>query len=186
MRTGRFKNLAEANRANLLYARAEEAWSANDLRSAFRLFLASASAGVVPAFRIVGQFYALGEGVTKNDSAALYWYRRAARNGDRSAANNVGCIWQDRGDLARALRWFERAARKGDADANLEIARVYLRKKDPARARLYLARVRRSAWATEQSKKEAQVLASATARRRSSRPRATAKRLHSSRRQAAP
>ncbi|MGH9533260.1 MAG: tetratricopeptide repeat protein [Terriglobales bacterium] len=153
--------------------RAEEAWRGNDVRSAFRLFLASAKAGVVPAFRIVGQFYARGEGIARNDRAALYWYQRAADNGDDSAANNTGCIWRDRGNLARALRWFERAAKLGDADANLEIAKVYLRKKDPARAWPYLARVRRSAWATEQSKEEARALVNAMAQPQATRPRAS-------------
>ncbi|MGH7118990.1 MAG: tetratricopeptide repeat protein [Acetobacteraceae bacterium] len=169
MRTGGFKNLAEANRANLLYVQAEEAWRGNDVRSAFRLFLASAKAGMVPAFGIVGQFYARGEGVAKNDRAALNWYQRAADNGDDSAANNAGCIWRDRGNLARALQWFERAAKLGDPDANLEIAKVYLRKKDPARARPYLVRVRKSAWATEQSKEEAQALVNAMAQPQSRR-----------------
>lgn len=166
MKRNTFRNLKEANRATFLYIRADEAWRRGDLLSAFRLHLAAAEAGMAPAFRVVGQFYERGEGVKKNEEAAVYWYRRAAQNGDYSAANNVGCIWRDRGNLARALQWFKRAAKLGDADANLNIARTYVLRSEPARARPYLNKVLRSAWSTEQSKEEAQALLKQIARRR--------------------
>lgn len=158
LKVKKLRNLAEANRANELYRRGEEAWRRGRLRSAFQHFLMAAGAGMVPAFRVVGQFYDRGEGTARNEGAALFWYRHAARGGDYSAANNIGCIWRDRGKLARALRWFKRAAGLGDADANLNIARVYLRKGDSAKARRYLQKTRRSPWATEQSKEEARRL----------------------------
>jgi TPR repeat protein len=154
----KLRNLSEANRANELYRRGDEAWSKGRLRPAFRFFLAAARAGMVPAFRVIGQFYDRGEGTARNKGAALFWYRRAAQSGDYSAANNVGCIWRDRGKVARALRWFERAVQLGDPDASLNIARVYLRRGDSVKARPYLRKVSRSPWATEQSKEEARRL----------------------------
>jgi TPR repeat protein len=154
----KLRNLAEANRANLLYQRADEAWRKGQSRLAYRLFLRAAKAGMTPAFRIVGQFYDDGEGVSTNKNAALYWYSRASENGNESAANNIGCIWRDRGRLDRALRWFRRAVQLGDADANLEIAKIYVRKGNLPRARPYLEKARRSPWATEQSKEEARLL----------------------------
>ena len=157
-RVKKIRNLAEANKANLLYQCGDEAWRKGNLRSAFRHFLIAARAGMVPAFRVVGQFYDRGEGTARNEGAALFWYRRAVQNGDYSAANNVGCIWRDRGKLARALRWFERAVQLGDADASLNIARVYLRRGDSVKARPYLQKISRSPWATEQSKEEADLL----------------------------
>ena len=158
LRVRKLRNLAEANRAGLLYQRGDEAWRRGRLRSAFRYFLAAARAGMVPAFGIVGQFYDRGDGVRADEDAALYWYRRASRDGDRSAANNIGCIWRDRGKLGRALRWFERAVELGDADANLNIAKIHLRKGDLAVAARYLNRTRRSPWVTEESKEEARLL----------------------------
>lgn len=166
----KLRNLVEANRANELYRRGDEAWSKGHLRLAFRLFLAAARAGMVAAFSTVGQFYQRGDGVRVNKDAALYWYRRAAMHGYDSAANNIGCIWRDRGKLARALRWFRRAVELGDADANLEIAKVFLRKCDSAKARPYLQKTRRSPWATVQSKEEARLL---LARVKRTRPRSS-------------
>jgi len=154
----RIRNLAEELRATLLYQRGDEAWQKGQLRSAHRFFLAAATAGLAHVFGTLGQFYDRGDGVAADKNAALYWYRRASRNGDRSAANNIGCIWRDRGKLRRALQWFERAVKLGDADANLEIAKVYLRKGDLVKARPYLHKTRRSPWATEQSKEEAGLL----------------------------
>jgi len=158
LKTRKLRNLAQANRANLLYQRGDEAWRKGQLRSAFKDFLAAARAGMAPAFRIVGQFYHRGDGVKADLDAALYWYRLASRNGEDSAANNIGCIWRDRGKLGRALRWFERATRLGDADANINIAKIYLRKGDLARAHPYLTKACRSPWTTEQTKHEAKLL----------------------------
>lgn len=154
------KNLTELNRAGLLYTRAQKAWLRGRARSAFKLFLAAARAGEDGAFGIVAQFYDRGYGVRHDEKAALSWYQLAYghRRTDSGAANNMGCIWRDRGKLVRALRWFQRAVELGDADANLEIAKVYLRKSDLVKARPYLHKTRRSPWATEQSKEEAGLL----------------------------
>lgn len=154
----KLRNLAEANRANLLYQQGDEAWQRGRLRSAFRFFLAAARAGMVGAFSTVGNFYDHGIGVKTNLDAALYWYRQAYRNGARSVANNIGCILRDRKKVGQAIQWFQRAVRLNDGDANLNIAKVYLRKGDLAKAARYLHRTSRSAWATEGSKEEARVL----------------------------
>src|SRR5487761_369194 len=95
----KLRNLAETNKAGLLYQRGDEAWRKGNLRSAFRFFLSAARTGMLPACGIVANFYDHGMGVKSNEHAALYWYRRAARDGDRSAANNIGCIWRNRGKL---------------------------------------------------------------------------------------
>lgn len=156
---GLLRGLERANYLAALYQRAEAEWSRNRLRSAFRLFLFVAEHGVVPAFGTVAQFYDFGTGVKVDQEAALYWYRRAARHGDCSAANNIGCIWRDRGKLSRALAWLERAVKLGDPDANLNIALVYLRqKRDPAKAAIYLTKISRSVRATEGSREEARLL----------------------------
>jgi tetratricopeptide (TPR) repeat protein len=146
---------AEANR---LYQRADKLWSRGRIRSAFRLFLAAAKAGTVPAFRIVGQFYDRGDGVKANQASALYWYRRAYRHGSESAANNIGCIWRDRGKLDRAVSWLKRAVKLGDNDANLNIAKIYLRTKHREKAIHYLNKACKSRRVTEGSKEEAKRL----------------------------
>ncbi len=154
-----FHSVVQANRANRLYQRADEEWQRGRLRSAFRLMLAAAQAGMAPAFAPVAYFYDYGEGTRVNRDAALYWYRRAYRNGDYSAANNIGCIWRDRNKVARALLWLHRAVELGDADANLNIAKIYLyNKRDLGRAIQYLNKTCKSGHATEGSKEEARAL----------------------------
>lgn len=158
LKVGKLRNLAEANRANLLYQRGDEAWQKGRLRPAFRFFLAAARAGMAAAFSTVGNFYHHGMGVKTNTDAALYWYRQAYRNGARSVANNIGCILRDREKVGQAIKWFQQAVRESDGDANLNIAKIYLRKGDLAKAARYLYRTSRSDWATEGSKEEARLL----------------------------
>jgi TPR repeat protein len=103
-------------------------------------------------------FYDHGIGVKADPDAALDWYRLAYRRGDRSVANNIGCILRDRKKLGQAIGWFRRAIQQNDGDASLNIAKIYLHKGDLVRTRSYLDKARRSPWATEQSKEEARSL----------------------------
>jgi uncharacterized protein len=159
-KAAKLRNLGEAIRANELYQHGEQAWRKGDLRPAFRLFLAAARAGMEAAFSTVGNFYDNGIGVKADPNAAPDWYRLAYRSGDRSVANNIGCILRDRKKLGQAMGWFRRAVQQNDGDANLNIAKIYLHKGDLVRTRSYLDKTRRSPWATEQSKEEARSLLS--------------------------
>jgi TPR repeat protein len=113
-----------------LLSRAQLQWESGELRSAFRVFLAVAKAGDVIAQLNLGYFYDVGVGIKPNRPAAIYWYKRAYRQGHGSAANNIGTIFRDKGDTKRALAWFERAVKLGDTDANLEIAKIYIRERN--------------------------------------------------------
>lgn len=116
---------------------------------------------MAPAFGTVGQFYDFGYSVEANQNAALYWYRRASRDGDYSAANNIGCIWRDRNKLNRALLWFHRTLEMGDDDANLNIAKIFLRQRpNLEKAAHYLKKVSKSRYVSEGSKEEARLLLS--------------------------
>lgn len=149
--------MKKPNRADVLYERADKAWSRGSMRTAFRLFLAGAKGGNASTFGTVAQFYDHGEGVKFSESAALYWYRRAYRCGDRIAANNIGCILRDQDKLDAALRWFHRAVKRGDGDANMNIAKIYLhRKRDEKRATRYLKAVCKAKNATDLSKEQAE------------------------------
>ena len=156
---GNFRNAEVANKAYSLYQQAQMEWLGGSMDNAFRLFLAAANLGLVEAFGLVGQFYDRGEGVRADPDAALQWYRRAHRNGNAAAANNVGCILRDRGELTRALSWFDRAIELGDYDANLNAAKIHLsRQSNWEKALKYLNTTRRSSWVTEGSKDEARRL----------------------------
>jgi len=143
---------------DLLFQRADQQWEAGKLRSAFRLFLRAAKAGD-PDCRInLGNFYADGIGVTPNRAKALFWYRRAYRQGYGSAASNIASIFSKEANLKQALAWFERAARLQDGDANLEIAKIYLARNDQPKAVHYLKETRRAEYVTEASEEEAEGL----------------------------
>ncbi|MGH7118989.1 MAG: hypothetical protein ACREFP_08380 [Acetobacteraceae bacterium] len=49
----------------------------------------------------LGYTYDVGIGVRRNRAAAIYWYRRAYRQGVGIAASNIGTIFRGRGQLPR-------------------------------------------------------------------------------------
>ncbi len=141
------------------FVRACELWDRGDAKRAYRLFHSLATRGDLGAQVNVGYFFDTGIGVRKNEAKALYWYRRAYRRKDASAATNIGTIFRDRGDTDRAIRWFRRAVALGDEGSLLNIAKLYLRAgKQRARTLTYLERVVRSSSATQAESEEAQKL----------------------------
>jgi len=133
---------------------------AGDLTSAFRLFLSAAKRGDSSSQINLGNFYSAGIGVKRNRERALYWYRRAYRQGERAAASNIGSLLKGEKQLNQALAWFERAVNLNDGDANLEIANIYLRRNDKVKAKRYLREVGKASAhdVTDTSKEQAQKL----------------------------
>lgn len=141
-----------------LFLRADEKWDKGEYRAAFRLFLASAKAGDVGAQVNLGYFYDKGIGIRPSRFKALYWYRRAFRRGDASAANNIGTIWRDEQNPKLALLWFEKAVLLGDEGSNLEIAKHYLREGNVPKAIGFLNKVCGSQSISEADMEEAKLL----------------------------
>ncbi len=125
MATTKLQRLSKSERG-VLFLQADRLWDGGELRSAFRLLLRCAKAGESGAQLNLGYMYDTGVGMKGNRAKAMYWYRRAYRNGCASAANNIGTIFRDEDEPETALAWFERAIRMGDDDAHLEIAKLYL------------------------------------------------------------
>jgi TPR repeat protein len=81
---------------------------------------------------VLGDMYATGVGVEKNDSRAIYWFRKAAvgahGEADPAAASElavaryyaVGTGGVMRDD-AESLKWLRRAAEGGSQEANVEL-----------------------------------------------------------------
>jgi uncharacterized protein len=116
------------NKAHEIFKRADKQQQEGKLLSAFRLLLIAAKLGDEGAQLNLGYTYDVGLGVARNRSAALFWYRKAYRNGRRSgnATANIGTIYRDEQDDWKAIRWFQRAVDLGDIDANLDLAKIYL------------------------------------------------------------
>lgn len=98
-------------------------------RQAFRVLLRAARKGDHSVFLNLGFAYDAGQGVRRCRRKALHWYRRALDGGDEgAAANNIGTVYRDRGDVLRAMRWFRRAVATGDRASNLELGKLLLGK----------------------------------------------------------
>jgi uncharacterized protein len=146
-------------RAESLWLRAEKCEEQGRMRVAFRLMLAAAKLGSTSAQINVGNYYDDGSGVRRSVSEALYWFRRAYRRGDSTAAHNIGCVWRKEGRLRRSLYWFHRSVELGDAESNLDIGKHFLGyAKNPRKAVVYFKRVKPSRWVSEAGLEEAQRL----------------------------
>ncbi len=107
---------------------------------------ASAEKGDAKAETRLGSMYYYGEGVSRDYSEALRWFRRAADQGAARAQYDVGLMY-DLGkgvpqDDAEALRWYRKAADQGEARAECSLGSMTyngreVQKDDAAAANLY-------------------------------------------------
>ena len=73
--------------------------------------------------------YYKGEGVPKNYSEAMKWYRKAADQGNAEAQFNLGVMY-DQGEgvpknYTEAMQWYRKAADQGDANAQYNLGIMY-------------------------------------------------------------
>ena len=77
----------------------------------------------------LGVCYANGEGVKRNQTEAVKWFRLAAEQGDANAQTNLGWCYADGIGIARddaeAVKWFRLAAEQGDATAQYNLGWCY-------------------------------------------------------------
>ena len=78
----------------------------------------------------MGRAYKFGlHGVPQNFQKSVYWFRKAARQGNASAEDNLGFAY-DSGmgvpkNYQKAVYWWRKAARQGKADADNFLADAY-------------------------------------------------------------
>ena len=105
------------------------AYRNGDYARAIELWRPLAEKGDVTAQYLLGNMYADGKGVTRDDKAALLWFQRAAEKGDAAAQYNLGVSYASgAGTLqndAEAAKWFRRAADQGMAFAQLNLGLLY-------------------------------------------------------------
>ena len=109
-----------------LFDRAYEEWDEGHHSKAFELFMTAAKAGDHRALNSIGYFLSHGIGVGKNSDAAMRWYKKAAKQGDRAGIANVGLTYRERGDVRKARYWLRRAYSRDDGDSALDLAKSYL------------------------------------------------------------
>ena len=73
--------------------------------------------------------YDNGNGVPEDDRQAVFWFRKAAEQGDASAQNNLGLMYANGEgvpeDDRQAVFWFRKAAEQGDASAQNNLGLMY-------------------------------------------------------------
>ncbi|WP_397579386.1 tetratricopeptide repeat protein [Sphingorhabdus sp.] len=88
-----------------------------------------AEAGGLLAQTYLGFMYILGEGVPKDDAAAVSWSRKAAEQGVAQAQNNLGTMYYNGAgvtqDYTIAVSWYRKAADQGDAFTQNNLGLMY-------------------------------------------------------------
>ena len=113
-----------------------------DYATAVRLLHPLAEQGNVHAQSILGVMYETGQGVPQDHAAAVFWYRKAAEQGDASAQRHLqellgraapavagpfedGVAAHNRADYGTALRLWRPLADQGDASAQYNLGLMY-------------------------------------------------------------
>lgn len=80
----------------------------------FEQALQAAKNGDSSAYGWVGCFYYEGEGVARNFSEAIKWFKKAAENGDSGCYAYLGSSYFELQNYQEAVIWLEKAANNGD------------------------------------------------------------------------
>jgi len=109
-----------------LFDLASKAWDEGHLKEAFDLFYKLANEGDPSSQNNLGYFFDEGIGVDKDIKKALYWYKKAAKQGNSSSYINISKVYQAQQNIRRAKFWLLKAVNLGDGEAALELAKIYL------------------------------------------------------------
>lgn len=109
--------------ADELLLKALKLSDAGQHKAAFRLFFDGAQRGDPMAQASTGVCFDSGEGVAKDLTQALYWYKRAWKNGaGTDVCMNVASLYASLNNRRQAVHWWRKAVALGDGDAALELA----------------------------------------------------------------
>ncbi|NOZ37380.1 MAG: sel1 repeat family protein [Gammaproteobacteria bacterium] len=103
-----------------------QAFKNKDFYRAERIWLPLAHNGNSKAEFFLGMLY---ESASNDRYKALYWYRRAAEQGDREAQHNLGLAYA-RGlgvkkNIPKAIKWWRAASMKGNTDSQYNLGIIY-------------------------------------------------------------
>lgn len=92
------------------------------------LYILSAQQGYAPAMNYLGFRYYNGDYLSQNVDSALYWIRKAAENGDKTAAANLGYLLTESDILphneTEAVKWLDIASKAGVPEAQLKLVEL--------------------------------------------------------------
>jgi Sel1 repeat len=110
------------------YAKGMDAYFAGKYKTAFKLLKPVAEAGDSRAHHQMAVMYDLGQGVRRNELAALAWYRIAADHDPRAQVAMAERLMEGRGivrDQKAAIDWYREAAANGRRSTFLMLAICY-------------------------------------------------------------
>ncbi|TKD50072.1 SPOR domain-containing protein [Sphingomonas baiyangensis] len=121
-----------------------DAWAKGDYKAAVDKWRGPAVAGDADAQFNLGQAYKLGRGVPTDLAMAEEWYRKAATNGHRQAADNYGLALFQNGKRDQAVEWLEKSSARGEPRAQFVLGTMLFNgdvvKKDWVRAYALMVR----------------------------------------------
>ncbi|MDO8464206.1 MAG: tetratricopeptide repeat protein [Gallionella sp.] len=83
----------------------------------------------VELWRDLGNMFRSGWGVEQNDGEAVYWYHKAAEQGDSGGQFNLGVMYEDGCGVEQnpelAVYWYRKAAEQGDTAAQFNLGVIY-------------------------------------------------------------
>ena len=98
-------------------------------KQSFLEFKARAEKGDKDAMFFLGKMYSLGKYVTKDNTAAVKWYREAAEKGDAKAQYTMGVCYSEGTGVAKsyeeAVKWYRQAADQNNADAQCALGTCF-------------------------------------------------------------
>lgn len=105
-----------------------QAFQRGKYEEALKYLQPAAEAGEASAMYVLGQMYASGRGITKDEKMATGLFLKAANLGDANAQQSLGsALMLGEGieqDMVEALKWFIISARAGNKDAASYTAKV--------------------------------------------------------------
>ena len=75
--------------------------------------------------------YAHGDGIARDEEAALKWWQVAAAQGSTDAMQALARHYRDAADRSQAEHWYLAAAEKGDSNAYRELGQIYADARPP-------------------------------------------------------
>ncbi len=108
---------------------AEAAYHRGDYATVLRELRPFAEQGNANGQYILGVMYEKGQGVPRDSTEAVKWFRKVAEQGHAKAQNNFGFMYQNgQGvprDSAEAVKWYRKAAEQRHADAQVNLGVAY-------------------------------------------------------------
>ncbi|KAF9201424.1 hypothetical protein BGZ49_008332 [Haplosporangium sp. Z 27] len=113
------------------YERGMEIYQKGDYPNALLLFHKAVRENErhVDAYYQLGLMYHHGLGTAMDRAQSLFWYRKAANQGDARAQNAMGIIYETGFGVPKnnslAWKWYEKAASQGNSNGQCNLAEIY-------------------------------------------------------------